>query len=71
MPRVRHRAHTSNQPSYEKPLTLALQMIEEKFDNLGKARPDVVFITDDEYGQLKPAFLAEWNRVKGKASIKC
>jgi uncharacterized protein with von Willebrand factor type A (vWA) domain len=57
--------------SYEKPLTLALQMIEEKFDNLGKARPDVVFITDDEYGQLKPAFLAEWNRVKDKASIKC
>ena len=56
---------------YETPLMLALQIIEEKFDNLGKARPDVVFITDDEYGQLPPDFLKEWNRVKDKASIKC
>jgi uncharacterized protein with von Willebrand factor type A (vWA) domain len=57
--------------NYERPLLLALQIMEKDFDALGKPRPDVVFITDDAYGSLDPAFLHEWNRVKDKTSLKC
>ena len=56
---------------YEKPLRMALQIIEEQFDTEAKGRPDIVFITDDAYTTIEPSFLAEWNRVKAKASIMC
>lgn len=56
---------------YETPLLMALKMIEEKFDKQGKARPDIVFLTDDEYGNLAPEFLSEWYRIKEKAQVKC
>lgn len=56
---------------YERPLMMALEIIETKFDAHGKARPDIVFITDDEYGSMDPTFMANYNRVKDKASIKC
>lgn len=57
--------------NFEQPLRLALQIIEEKFDGLGKPRPDIVFITDDEYGSMNETFMHEWNRVKDKTSLKC
>jgi uncharacterized protein with von Willebrand factor type A (vWA) domain len=57
--------------NYEKPLQMALDIMEERFDALGKARPDIVFITDDAYGSMNPEFMHEWNRVKDKTSLKC
>ena len=57
--------------NYEKPLQMALDIMEERFDALGKARPDIVFITDDAYGSMDPDFMHEWNRVKDKTSLKC
>ena len=56
---------------YEKPLQMALDIMEERFDALGKARPDIVFITDDAYGSMDADFMHEWNRVKDKTSLKC
>ena len=56
---------------YETPLLMALKLIEDKFDKQGKARPDIVFLTDDEYGELRADFLAEWNRIKEKTQVKC
>jgi uncharacterized protein with von Willebrand factor type A (vWA) domain len=56
---------------YETPLMMALKIIETDFDGEAKGRPDIVFITDDEYGRLAPDFLKEWERVKEKASIRC
>lgn len=55
---------------YETPLRHALEIIERDFDHSDKGRPDIVFITDDEYGNLDEDFLAEYRRVKDKASIK-
>lgn len=55
---------------YERPLTQALKIIETDFDAHDKGRPDIVFISDDEYGVLNETFLAEYRRVKEKASIK-
>ena len=56
---------------YEEPLKLALHIMETTFDGKGKPKPDIVFITDDEYGEMDGDFMAEWNRVKDKTSLKC
>lgn len=56
---------------YEGPLRAALDLIEETYDRDGKSKPDIVFMTDDEYGSLDEDFMHEWNRVKDKASIRC
>jgi len=56
---------------FETPLLMALKIVEEKFDGVGKARPDIVFITDDAYGAMDEEFMHEWNRVKDKTSLKC
>ena len=55
---------------YEAPLLTALE-IADRFDNEGKGRPDIVMLTDDEYGALKPEFMHRWNAVKDKTSMKC
>lgn len=55
---------------YETPLRDALRLVEGYDDKDGK-RPDIVFITDDEYGQLDPDFMHEWNRVKAKYDLRC
>jgi uncharacterized protein with von Willebrand factor type A (vWA) domain len=57
---------------YEKPLMSALSIIEKEFDrdSANKGRPDIVFISDDEYGNLDDTFLEEYRRIKAKASIK-
>jgi uncharacterized protein with von Willebrand factor type A (vWA) domain len=56
---------------YDKPLRMALEYIENKYDTNGEQRPDIVFISDDEYAGLDPDFLAEWHRVKEKADVTC
>jgi uncharacterized protein with von Willebrand factor type A (vWA) domain len=57
--------------NFEQPLKMALKMIEEQFVAKAKPRPDIVFITDDEYGPMDQTFMAEWNRVKDKTDLKC
>lgn len=57
--------------AYEQPLTDAINLIEEAYDTHGKPKPDIVFITDDEYGSMDETFMANWNRVKDKTSVRC
>lgn len=57
--------------AYEQPLTDAIELIETAYDTHGKPRPDIVFITDDEYGSMDETFMANWNRVKDKTSVRC
>lgn len=57
--------------NYEQPLRAALTYIEKHYDANAKARPDVLFMSDDAYGQMDPSFMSEWNRIKDKTSIKC
>ncbi len=59
---------------YEGPLRSALQLMETHYDDnitTSKGKPDIVFITDDEYGSMDPSFMQEWNRVKDKTSLRC
>lgn len=56
---------------YEQPLRMAIELIEKAYDDAGKPKPDIVFITDDEYGSMDEDFMAEWHRVKDKTSVRC
>lgn len=56
--------------SYEPALDMAVDILESYDDKDGK-RPDVVFITDDEYGSLDPAFMTRWNKAKAKYDSRC
>lgn len=56
---------------YEAPLRQALALIEENYDSKGNKKPDIVFMTDDEYGTMNETFMAEWNRVKDKTDVRC
>ena len=59
---------------YEGPLRAALDLMEEHYDRNAqttKGKPDIVFITDDEYGSLDSSFMTHWNRVKDKTSLRC
>jgi len=55
---------------YEKPLSMALDAIKARGD---KPRPDIVFLTDDEYkgGSLDSGFMRDWTTTKDKWSVKC
>jgi len=57
---------------YEGPLNEALDYIKEKYDNdpSNHERPDIVFISDDEYGGLSEQFMARYRDLKERASIK-
>jgi uncharacterized protein with von Willebrand factor type A (vWA) domain len=54
---------------YEKPLRMAKDIV-ERYGKRDKPKPDVVFITDEEYGELDPAFLQDWQRVKHDTSMR-
>lgn len=56
---------------YESPLRQALELIELAYDDKGKPKPDIVFITDDEYGSMDEDFMREWHRVKDKTDVRC
>lgn len=55
---------------YEAPLMQALKYIEAKYDERQLERPDIVFITDDDYCRISDDFVKEFHRVKDKTSIK-
>jgi uncharacterized protein with von Willebrand factor type A (vWA) domain len=59
---------------YEEPLRQALALMEKHYDanvTTTNGKPDIVFITDDEYGSMDEGFMSEWNRVKDKTSLRC
>lgn len=55
---------------YERPLLDALDIVEAYSDADGK-KPDIVFITDDEYGGLDTSFMQRWNATKAKYDLRC
>lgn len=56
--------------SYEEPLTMAMDIV-ERYDRDDKPRPDVVFITDEDHPAMDPEFIAKWNAVRRKTSMRC
>lgn len=57
--------------SYEAPLTLALDIIEEHYRDHAQPKPDVVFISDDEYGHLDEDFMRRWDTTRDKTGLRC
>ncbi len=55
---------------YERPLGLALGMAQHWFDQ-GRTRADIVFVSDDAYQDIAPAFLEEWREARARMSIGC
>lgn len=55
---------------YEEPLRQAMNIVLE-YDNEGRPRPDIVFITDDAYTQVNQDFLDEWEAAKRKVDMRC
>jgi uncharacterized protein with von Willebrand factor type A (vWA) domain len=55
---------------YETPLVMALELVEEAArDN--KPKPDIVFITDDEYRVPNRDFLDRWHNARHNISMHC
>ena len=55
---------------YEPPLRQAMELVAE-YHVAGKEKPDIVFITDEEYGRLPERFVEEWNTLKRLTSMRC
>ena len=49
---------------YEKPLREAADIVKRAHAATGKPKPDIVFMTDDEYGGMPTTFLDEWHAVR-------
>lgn len=54
---------------FEAPLTQALRVIERHFDDDGKGRADIVFITDDD-GYVTPQWRTRYQAAKDKIGIR-
>lgn len=57
--------------SYEAPLMLALNIVETYYNETGRPKPDIVFISDDEYTGLDEQFMSRWNTVKDHTGLRC
>lgn len=57
--------------AFEEPLTQALEIVEQEYERTGHPKPDIVFVTDDDYGSLSEAFMHRWNAAKDKMSLRC
>lgn len=55
---------------FEKPLLDALAIVEQYDDKDGK-RPDIVFITDDDYYGSDEEFMRRWNKTKERYDLRC
>lgn len=55
---------------YEAPLTMALDYIEKAYDLSELQRPDIVFISDDEYGEMPKPWLKRYKALKEKIGIR-
>jgi uncharacterized protein with von Willebrand factor type A (vWA) domain len=56
--------------NYERPLTLALDIVQEYADQ-DLPKPDIVFMSDDAYGAMDEEFMHRWNGLKDKTSLQC
>jgi len=56
---------------YERPLGMALDIMERHYAETGKPKPDVVFISDDEYGGLADHFMKRWLQTKDRTGMRC
>lgn len=59
----------SGNTSYVEPLTRAMDVI-RSYDKLGKPKPDVVFITDDEC-RVPGEFVEQWRALRDAADVRC
>jgi uncharacterized protein with von Willebrand factor type A (vWA) domain len=63
--------------NYEGPLDVALEIMETHYGNHVEAgwtnspKPDVVLISDDEYGGLDEDFMHRWHATKDKTGMRC
>ncbi len=55
---------------YNRPLEMALEIVNDYGDR-NKPKPDVVFITDEEYGQLPEEFVKRWRAAKDRLDMRC
>ena len=55
---------------YVAPLTKALEIVED-YGQRDLAKPDVVFITDDDYGSMDENFMRRWNAAKERLQMRC
>ena len=56
--------------NYERPLTKAVEIVED-YGTRDLPKPDVVFITDDDYGSLDEGFMRRWNAAKNDLQMRC
>ncbi len=57
--------------SYEGPLGMALDIINSHYNVTGSPKPDVVFVSDDEYGSLDEDFMHRWVTTKDRTGLRC
>lgn len=55
---------------YEKPLRMGMEII-QRYEDEGKPKPDIVFITDDIFRGLTEEFFTDWEACKAKTSLRC
>jgi uncharacterized protein with von Willebrand factor type A (vWA) domain len=55
---------------YERPLRQAMDIV-NAYHAEGKPKPDIVFLTDDEYGQMDEDFMNDWVTMKRATSMRC
>jgi uncharacterized protein with von Willebrand factor type A (vWA) domain len=55
---------------YEPPLRMAMKIVQD-YHERGKPKPDIVFITDDEFRGLDPQFFKDWEQLKHDTSLRC
>ena len=56
--------------SYNRPLEMALEIVNE-YGERDKPKPDVVFVTDEEYGSLPEDFVKRWHDAKRRLDMHC
>ena len=45
--------------------------MESHYAETGKPKPDVVFVSDDEYGGLNDHFMKRWLQTKDRTGMRC
>ncbi|MFC8005278.1 vWA domain-containing protein [Streptomyces olivaceus] len=55
--------------SYQRPLTAASELLEEEFNDAGRARGDIVMLTDDDCG-VTEEWMRGWNEAKRRLGFR-
>lgn len=56
---------------YEAPLLLALDIANDHYSATNSPKPDIVFVSDDEYGAVNESFMTRWNATKDRTGLRC